>query len=101
MKLSKPTANIEPQKDNRVMSSEAWNQIFGWRILDPEGWDRQNFDYSWYQEEITREEFIRRTQSSTVYNREPLISEIGATPCNALKDVLRLTPINSPTKDGE
>lgn len=35
-------------------------------ILDPDGWDRTNYEYSFYEEEITEEEFVNRLQQSTV-----------------------------------
>lgn len=35
-------------------------------ILDPDGWDRTNFDYSWNEECITEYEFIARLSKSTV-----------------------------------
>ncbi len=35
-------------------------------VLDPDGWDRKNFQYSWYEEEITFEEYNKRLFSSTV-----------------------------------
>ena len=35
-------------------------------ILDPDGWDRTNWKYSWEQEEITKEEFERRLITSTI-----------------------------------
>ncbi len=35
-------------------------------ILDPDGWDRKNFDYSFNQELITFEEFSRRLNVSTI-----------------------------------
>ena len=34
-------------------------------VLDPDGWDRSNFQYSWYEELITEEEFHLRASSST------------------------------------
>ena len=37
-----------------------------YKLLDPDGWDRNNFHYSWYEEEITREEFNKRMMSSTI-----------------------------------
>jgi hypothetical protein len=46
-------------------TSQDWMTEFGDMILDPDGWDRSNFDQSW-NELITREEYIsRRTQSTT------------------------------------
>lgn len=35
-------------------------------ILDPDGWDRQNYDFSFNQELITKEEFKERITYSTV-----------------------------------
>lgn len=34
-------------------------------ILDPDGWDRKNYDYSFNEEKITEEEFLRRRSMST------------------------------------
>lgn len=48
-------------------TSEQWQQekskIF---VLDPDGWDRKNFQYSWFEELITESEYDRRVCSSTV-----------------------------------
>lgn len=38
------------------------------KILSPEGWDRDNFDFSWHKEEITKEEFVERTLLSITTN---------------------------------
>lgn len=35
-------------------------------IYDPDGWDRTNYEYSFNQELITKEEFQKRLFSSTV-----------------------------------
>ena len=35
-------------------------------ILDPDGWDRKNFQYSFYEELITLDEFFNRRINSTV-----------------------------------
>lgn len=44
-------------------------------ILDPDGWDRKNYEYSFNEELITSEEFDRRLMASTViggmYPSEP------------------------------
>lgn len=34
-------------------------------ILDPDGWDRKNFQFSWHEEKITFEEFEQRVMRST------------------------------------
>jgi hypothetical protein len=36
------------------------------KILDPDGWDRTNFTYSFYEEKITEKEFIKRLFTSTI-----------------------------------
>ena len=50
-------------------TSEEWFKLvpeeFGLVIYDPDGWDRTNYYYSYYQEEITKEEFINRVMGST------------------------------------
>ncbi len=51
----------------QLKTSEQWQEVCTVEVLDPDGWDRRpgNFDYSWRQEMITREEFERRLGSST------------------------------------
>lgn len=54
-----------------MKTSEEWLRLAhakdaGLIILDPDGWDRKNFQYSWYEEKITEEEFRRRVFCSTV-----------------------------------
>ena len=36
-------------------------------ILDPDGWDRTNLDWSFNEEFVTKEEFISRFCRSTIY----------------------------------
>lgn len=52
---------VEPIK----RTSEDWAAQLGAEVLDPDGWDRRNFIYSWHEELITREEFDRRFMAST------------------------------------
>jgi len=35
------------------------------KLLDPDGWDRKNFQFSFYEELITKEEFSKRLMVST------------------------------------
>ena len=35
-------------------------------IMDPDGWDRSNYRYSFYEEKITKEEYNGRVLKSTV-----------------------------------
>lgn len=50
-----------------LKTSEEWYQeIKGFiQVMDPDGWDRSNFDYSWHQEKITKAEFSSRVSRST------------------------------------
>jgi hypothetical protein len=36
------------------------------KILDPDGWDRKNYQYSFFEELITQQEFVNRVFRSTV-----------------------------------
>ena len=55
---------------NEAQTSEEWQSIFPYpKVLDPDGWDRKNYDYSWKEEKITLEEYeARRSQSTCVYS---------------------------------
>jgi len=46
--------------------SSEWIKEYACKILDPDGWDRKNFDYSFNKEKITRREFERRLIGSTI-----------------------------------
>lgn len=51
------------------LTSHDWNWlVFGGDVvvLDPDGWDRKNYKYSWYEERITIKEFRGRVMLSTV-----------------------------------
>ena len=50
-------------------SSEEWfKELYDSKIeiIDPDGWDRQNFDYSWFDEKINIIEFEKRLMISTL-----------------------------------
>lgn len=49
-----------------LKTSLEWQKICKITVLDPDGWDRTNFPYSWEKEKITRQEFEKRLCSSTV-----------------------------------
>jgi len=54
--------------DMTKKNAEEWlaePQYAGVTILDPDGWDRKNYEESW-AEEITREEFEKRLVRCTV-----------------------------------
>ena len=54
------------------LTSEEWNnrlcKKLGVRhiIMDPDGWDRRNYQYSFYEEPITKTEFNHRLMQSTI-----------------------------------
>mgnify|MGYP001612031644 CR=1 FL=1 len=47
-------------KNEIKKTSEQWQQQCEYIVIDPDGWDRKNFDFSWNMELITLEEFNRR-----------------------------------------
>lgn len=50
-----------------LKTSQEWQEIFYTiKVVDPDGWDRKNFQYSWHEEKITREEYSNRIEKSTV-----------------------------------
>ncbi len=55
--------------NNFKKTSDKWYpkyvKKYGMQICDHDGWDRKNFNYSWYQEKITWEEFKKRALMST------------------------------------
>lgn len=53
----------------KLKTSEKWANILlqqGELILDPDGWDRENFQFSFFEEMIDEEEFKNRMLFSTV-----------------------------------
>lgn len=62
---------LEFMIDPRIKkTSEQWlsevDEKYSLCILDPDGWDRNNFDYSFNKERITKEEFDTRVANSTI-----------------------------------
>ena len=55
--------------DNKRTSKE-WLALtpkeWGLQILDPDGWDRMNYEYSFNQELITKDVFMNRVIGSTI-----------------------------------
>lgn len=54
-----------------LKTSEQWYWDYPIQIIDPDGWDRKNFEYSWYEELITFAEFDRRAMNSTCITKHP------------------------------
>jgi hypothetical protein len=52
--------------EEEVKTSQDWQTLYpDPLVLDPDGWDRKNFQFSWYEEKITHKEYIVRLIGST------------------------------------
>jgi hypothetical protein len=55
--------------EEKKLTSQEWYTILypnkEVRIMDPDGWDRSNYQYSWYEELIIESEFHKRVMLST------------------------------------
>lgn len=50
-----------------LKTSEDWQKQFpNPKVLDPDGWNRTNFQYSWFEEKISYEEYRKRLFMSSV-----------------------------------
>jgi hypothetical protein len=65
--------NLENKPQPPLNNSDEWYKILypgkNVVVMDPDGWDRKNWQFSWYEELITAEEFNERLMKST-YIRE-------------------------------
>jgi hypothetical protein len=50
----------------RKKVSSEWIKEYDCEIIDPDGWDRKNYEYSFHKEKITREGFEFRLIRSTL-----------------------------------
>lgn len=76
---------IDIQKSNFIMTEPIKKTSNEWAmghpdlkdnmIWDPDGWDRTNFHYAFYREEITLEEFNKRMLNSTIVSRHGQLSD--------------------------
>lgn len=49
-----------------LKTSEEWQKLKPNPVVyDPDGWDRKNFQFSWYEELITEDEYTGRMLEST------------------------------------
>lgn len=55
-----------------IKTSEQWSkETPNLIVYDPDGWGRGNFQFSWFEEKITKEEFsIRLFNSTCVYKNK-------------------------------
>ena len=67
----------ENWKTTIKMSSEFWHTFYiakyGVLVLDPDGWDRKNYNKSW-REKITYEEFKQRLMRSTLHPADEYVA---------------------------
>ena len=62
-----------------LRNADEWLEYFGIDkddILDPDGWDRKNWEVSW-NEEITQKEFSRRLGKCTVNVTDEIEKALG------------------------
>ena len=58
------------QNERRKMTSREWQEIYpDVRIVNPDGWDRSNFEYSWNEELISLEEYENRVRESSIVKK--------------------------------
>jgi hypothetical protein len=50
-----------------LKSSAQWAEELDVKIVDPDGWDRTNFEEDWHRP-ISRIEFIQKASMSTIYH---------------------------------
>ena len=51
-------------------TSREWQEIYpDVRIVNPDGWDRSNFEYSWNEELISLEEYENRVRESSIVKK--------------------------------
>ena len=50
---------------SRLRTPDEWCDLLGVQVLDPDGWDRSDFERSW-AEPISRLDFERRLMVSTI-----------------------------------
>ena len=64
-----------------MKTSQEWYELIqakypDYVILDPDGWDRANYGYSWHEELITKDEFEKRAGVSTCQYPTKMFTDI-------------------------
>lgn len=57
---------LDIERPDDFRTSEEWNKVYKKAVLDPDGWDRSHFNYSWFEEKISEKEFTSRLLQSTI-----------------------------------
>ena len=52
-----------------LKTSQEWQEESDVIVYDPDGWDRKNYQYSWFEEKISLSEFEKRLMKSTCLRR--------------------------------
>jgi hypothetical protein len=62
--------SVQNRNVEDLRTSKEWDELLckpmKFKILDPDGWDRSNWSFSWEEELITKAEFKMRVMNSTV-----------------------------------
>ena len=53
-----------------LKTSQEWQEESDIIVYDPDGWDRKNYQYSWFEEKISLIEFEKRLMTSTCKKRK-------------------------------
>ena len=67
---------VKLESKEEIKTSDEWEksnlpEMDGTIVLDPDGWDRTNFNFSYYEELITKDEYLLRVGGSTCeWNRD-------------------------------
>ena len=61
---------VKLESKEEIKTSDEWEksnlpEMDGTIVLDPDGWDRTNFNFSYYEELITKDEYLLRVNMST------------------------------------
>lgn len=66
------------QNEELKKTSAEWHEMDKDEIIiaDPDGWDRSNYHYSFYEELITYDTYIERLMDSTVYIRNSIMETL-------------------------
>ncbi len=60
--------------NQKLKTSEEWQKESNIIVLDPDGWDRKNYQYSWHEELINKKEFEKRVITSTIESLAPYMN---------------------------
>lgn len=82
-------------------TSAEWQTVHGHCIIDPDGWDRKNYQFSFNEELVTEMEYFTRLSTSTIAlqqgknffhdNMQPIKLDAKILICNLEVDEVNLT----------